>query len=360
MSNPFEKQETVEYGEIQREGEVVTTHTSTDPEERAFDEDWVSLPDLDERSSAILEEVVARWDANQQVEYLAMAEDLWPLYISGAVAREMGLSRPEIKAKASAIVEAYSSRLANGFARTPLAGKSIMEVLEIANENTLHGPGKEYWGEAGGEDDGQDDLPSTMFHQPATLEEISALEMKLDVKLPENYKQFLQASNGFGHNDDGIYNGYFPSPALFDTGMVRWVEEDYFQLPIELLELPQEIEQLGDVQERGEFGFDTALPVFDRVLEIGVRDIDNVWLVRPELVRQAKDAYKTMYKRANKKQKRTIDRAIEAFAGSKEEFNRLKWCCVTWASGGYATMASYMSFARYLEVVTASSMEKIS
>ncbi|KAF2100196.1 hypothetical protein NA57DRAFT_54295 [Rhizodiscina lignyota] len=214
--------------------------------------------------------------------------------------------------------------------------KSFQSLLQIANDNTISGAGKEYWEESG------DDPPKTLFKNPATAQEIATLEDRLGIALPNDYKEFLAISNGFGsgHLEDGIYNGYYPEPELFSVDKVNWNSEPYFQLPIDLLELPYEI-----------IGLASSFPDFDRVLEIGVRDVENTWLVRPELVERARVAYMEMYEKADDQQKKIIERAIEEFVGSKEAFEKLEWCCVRWSAGGAAAMRGHAGFRRYVEHV---------
>ncbi len=321
------------------------------------EDDWEPLPSLDQRTADILDQVVSRWDANQQVDYMCMAERLWPMYIPGMVAKAMHISKTDLKAKATQIIEAYQERLTNAFAVTPLADKSIKELLEIASENTLHAGGKEFWEEMGDLNDSHDSRPPTLLHEPASSEDIASLESKLGITLPDDFKEYLRVSNGFSASGGGIYNGYFPDPELYGTENVNWNHEEYFQLPVGLLTIPREIEELAGVQAKGTFNFATALPIFGPVLEIGVRDIDNLWVVQPELVRKAKDVYDVMYERASKEQKKVIEQAIVAFAGSREAYDGLDWCCAKWSSGGAATMTSYASFRRYLEITTAASAE---
>jgi hypothetical protein len=183
--------------------------------------------------------------------------------------------------------------------------------------------------------------------------------------LPEDYKEFLGISNGFGTGDymkDGIYNGYYPDPELLSTDKVNWNSEPYFQLPVELLDLPYEITRLACSKTKKTpdetLDFDTSLPLFDRVLEIGARDIDNIWLVRPELVEQARAAYMEMYEKADDQQKEIIEKAIEGFVGSKEAFEKMEWCCVKWSAGGAADMSGHAGFRRYIEDLVEDSMEE--
>ncbi|KAK5171241.1 uncharacterized protein LTR77_004385 [Saxophila tyrrhenica] len=324
-------------------------HSRTE-EEASTEDEWEAIPAVDKRTLEILQQVVDRWDANQQVDYMCMAERLWPMYISGMVAKAMGLDKQALKSKAANIIKAYGTRLSSPFASTQLANKSIKEILEIGSENTVRGAGKESWDE-------MDNPSQTLFHTPVSGENIADLEKRLEVTLPDDFKEFLQVSNGFGANGDGTFNGYFTDPEIYGTDEVRWNNEEYFQLPVDLLNIHREIEALAGIESKGHFSFDTALPLFGPVLEIGVRDVEHLWLVQPTLVRQAREAYDRMYARTNEEQKRTLDDAIVAFAGSRDAFDKLEWCCARWSSGGAAVMTSYASFRRYLEVVVTDSME---
>ena len=52
-------------------------------------------------------------------------------------------------------------------------------------------------------------------------------------------------------------------------------------------------------------------------------------------------------------QKAVIDRAIKAFAGSRDVFDRLEWVCLEVSTGSGPGTTGYPSFARYLEVTAA-------
>lgn len=233
---------------------------------------------------------------------------------------------------------------------------SLRDLLQTGNNNTISGPGTEYWVELGVAP------PRTLFRSPATAEDIARLEARLEITLPEDYKEFLAISNGFGtegamdesiYHGDGIYNGVYPDPGLFSTDGVNWNSEPAFQLPVDLLDLPYSITGLAESKNKssadGSQVWDTALPLFDRVLEIGVMDVENLWLVQPELVKQARAAYMEMYEKADDEQKKVIEKAIHGFVGSFEAFQKLEWCLVKWSSGGAAMMQGYAGFRRYIE-----------
>jgi hypothetical protein len=314
--------------------------------EAALGDRGIAVTQLDHQSADIVDQIVSRWMANQQIFCLTQAEQLWSLYIRGLLADAIGVSKDELTKKGETIINAFSGR----FKKNPepeFAAKSMEDLLQIGEKNTLHeGPGREYFVEA------KYDIPNTFFKSPATDQEIAELETDLETTLPEDYKEFLRITNGFGNNQDGVFDGYSPSAALYAINEVTWNDEAYFQLPVELLDLPRDIEDLAKKEKKvsgeGELSWDTPLPLFDRVLEIGTRDIDNLWLVHPQLVEECKIAYNEMFEKGDERQKKTIVMAMEAFAGSKDEFEKLEWCCVMWSSGGSASLSAYASFRHYL------------
>jgi hypothetical protein len=308
------------------------------------------VTDLDATAVDVLNRIVHRWHADHQVAYLADAEELWPCYIHGLIANAVGISHEELREKGQAILDAFSQRLQEGRKPSKFDQVGLKSLLQMLNDNTTSGSGKIYFEEA------DFDVPENLFRGPANEDEIAKLEDRLDIRLPEDYKEFLGISNGFGTftgMEDGIFNGYGPDPELYPVDKVNWNSEPYFQIPVQLIELPREIELLADTSTKtdtdGCLDWDTPLPLFDRVLEIGTRDIDNLWLVHPGLVAQAKVAYGQMYERANDSQRRLIDRAMESFAGSRAAFEKLEWCCVKWMSGGAACMSGHAGFRQYIQ-----------
>lgn len=69
---------------------------------------------------------------------------------------------------------------------------------------------------------GMEERPETLWKDPATKAEINEIEQRLEVDLPDDYKDFLKLSNGFGNNEDGIFNGIIVEPALYPTSEVQW------------------------------------------------------------------------------------------------------------------------------------------
>lgn len=241
----------------------------------------LSVSDLDATSMDLVKIIATGW-SRRMIDALVVAEQLWPFYIRGLLAEAVGISAEELKSKGENLVRAFSARLSRGYMENRLESKTLKELLEIGQKNTLTGPGLRHWEEMGG------GTPETMFKQPATRKQISELESRLETSLPQDYKEFMSITNGFGCGDDmqdGMYNGYFPDPELFATDKVAWLSEDWIALPFEMLKIPREIE---DPYRKPSEAWCTAMPMLNRVVHIGNRDIDDLWLVPPELVQEAK------------------------------------------------------------------------
>lgn len=312
------------------------------------------VSDLDATSMELVKMVAAGW-GRKMVDALVVAQQLWPYYTRGLLAEAVGISAEELKAKGENLARAFSARLTRGYMENGLETKTLKELLEIGEKNTLTGPGVRHWEEMGG------GIPKTMFKQPATHEQILELESRLGINLPQDYKTFLSITNGFGSGDttqDGVFNGYFPDPELFATEDVAWLSEDWIALPFEMLRIPREIE---DPYRKPSEAWDTAMPLLNRVVHVGNRDIDDLWLVHPELTQKAKLAYLEMLENGEEIQKKILHRAMKDFAGSMEQFMKLEWCCVKNSSGGAATAAVFSSFRSYLEsLVYDSGQDKMS
>lgn len=302
----------------------------------------LSISDLDATSRELTQMVADRW-GRRMIDALVVAEQLWPYHVRGLLAEALGVSAEELKSKGESLVRAFSDRLSRGCTENGLESKTLKELLEIGEKNTLTGPGVRHQEEMGGS------TTETMFKQPATSEQILELESRLGVSLPQDYKEFLVTTNGFGGKDGSIFNGYYPDPELFAADDVEWLSEDWIALPFEMLKIPREIED--PYRNPSPEAWDTAMPLVDRVVHVGNRDIDDLWLVPPGLVHKAKSAYLEMLEKGDAMEKKILQRAIKDFAGSMEQFMKLEWCCIKNTCGSGPACHVFSSFRSYLESV---------
>ncbi|KAH0360751.1 hypothetical protein KCU65_g9189, partial [Aureobasidium melanogenum] len=264
------------------------------------------------------------------------------IFMSGALARTWGLSDQELDSRAAELLEASRQRYWHGpSSRGP---ETISELLQSCNDDTI-ARSDLHWEEMG------EEKPTTLYRSPASDEQISNLEKRLNVTLPEDFKALLRISNGFRletHGFGGIWNGYFPGPYLRSVDEIDWLDYREYKLGFRQLTLPYSLEDYRNpTQTDGDTLPDT--PIFTDVICIASEDIDSIWLIPPQLMQQMRDHYKQLYQMVNDDGKRIIDRAVDDFAGSWDEYNKLDWGCVYWASGGAVQLECFKSFKAWLE-----------
>lgn len=285
-------------------------------ERRYEDEGLISIEDLMERFSH-------RMASNQQIVYLTQCRRAWGVMKDGVLARAVRVNDEKVQAYAKLLEEALEQRMRDG--RMKPEPLSMKQMLEALNDNTRTNPDSlEHY---------LDEPPESLFHDPATPQEIKEVEEQLGIELPADYKEFLAITDGF----EATWGGIIPDSPLYPVGEIRWFDddEDYF------------IDLTFDPFGTGKaFG---PLPTIGKAIEIGTEDIDNVWLLPPSKVREVQDWTSKVLEsdKHDEGLKKSLVEAVEDFAGSVEEFMKLEWFLVTWASGGAVSMEQYPSFTAF-------------
>jgi tetratricopeptide (TPR) repeat protein len=278
------------------------------------------------------------------------SREAWKLYKSGALRRALNVDEAALAAFADDFETALTERLTNGRSR-PATPHSVPELLEAAEHNTqavkINPDVQDYFAHARRD--------TTLLSSPATEEQIEKAEARLGISLPSDYTAFLRFSNGTTGHIWGHPLGDY-QPLLHSVDKLRWLdpaEEDYFtglnlDLPARWHNWP-----FAPPPTAKGFGSYPEHFVIGRALEIGTEDIDNVWLLPPSTVTPIKDAVKKLLndESLSELDKNSVRTAIVDFAGSEDEWERLEWACVTWASGGTAAMFIYPGFTAYLQDV---------
>ncbi|THW19694.1 hypothetical protein D6D23_07145 [Aureobasidium pullulans] len=292
-------------------------------------------PINDEKVQEILGVIVKRFSPHYTWRDLNLIDSprCAPLFISGALARAFNATDQQLDSHAKKLLEASQQRYWQGF--TPSVPYTIPELLQECNNASVD-KSDDHWVEM------DEEKSMSLFKPPATEEDISNLEKRLDTTLPEDFKAFLRVSNGFG----GIWNGHFPGPPLHSTEKIDCINPGEYELTFDQLTLPYEVMTHKNI-ETGKEDF-IGSPVFEKVIEIASYDIDSVWLIPPPLMRKMRDHYKKLYNMADDHGKRTIERSVDDFAGSWEQWEKLEWGCVYWAAGGSAQLDSFKSFKAWL------------
>ena len=96
----------------------------------------------------------------------------------------------------------------------------MRKILERIDYNNRHNSGLEDRSDDedySDEEEYSDDDVDNFWKQPATTEQIADAEKRLDVKLPDDYKEFLRTINGYGT----MHGGTLREPLLHSVGEIR-------------------------------------------------------------------------------------------------------------------------------------------
>jgi len=98
----------------------------------------------------------------------------------------------------------------------------VEELIQIISYNILNNQAvKNWWNELYGPEE-EGNHPTAILKDPLSRSDIAALETRLNISLPDDYKEFLATTNGLGASWDGITEG----PPLFPASEVRWISEE--------------------------------------------------------------------------------------------------------------------------------------
>ncbi|KAH6951681.1 hypothetical protein HG530_014957 [Fusarium avenaceum] len=245
------------------------------------------------------------------ISFLAGRHELCAILSTGILAEKVPVDTDKLKNLGKEVIETFAERFTGGRKPHKAESKPMKELLLELERNTK-AKSKEFWVEM------DKPGPETLFMlPPATDEQISNLEKKLKLTLPEDYKEFLKISNGFG----GTWNGYHPDPPLHGVDDVDWVFEG---LEICYLELHEPLSGCNELRVPGE---ELEWPSSGVTVEIGREDTLSVLLVTPENTKKILEAYKKAMEGSEtpEEAKKQNMKVIEARYGSFEQMQKLEW-----------------------------------
>jgi hypothetical protein len=286
-------------------------------------------------------EMIAKSLNYSQIACLIQSRRAWSMLSDGVLLK---IDKDKVELFAKQLEEAVTERLEKGKQSFP--DLTMKQLVDLIDKNTRTNPASvEYFRECDNE------IPSTILHDPASASLIAATEKRLETTLPDDYKEYLSVTNG----NDPAFGGIILEAPLWKCEDIRWFQddEDYFSdLPIDI-----PADMCSITHQTTNDGLDW--PKIGRGIIIGMEDIDSTFLIAPATVNNVKDKVRSLLEsedeRVTQQVKDSVKQSVESFAGSMEAFEKLDWCCVTWASGGAASMHGYKSFKAYLWDVTESS-----
>ncbi|KAF2652349.1 hypothetical protein K491DRAFT_719025 [Lophiostoma macrostomum CBS 122681] len=305
-------------------------------------------------ASLILSKIAKHLDAKTQLE-LGQSPALWTFLRTRALTTALELSSPENSTFETQVLDAVSQRLTHGRQDAPsVATLDLKGTLLAMQHNTQTNTEAVDWFQ-----EMRYPVPETLFRDPATAADIAALEDRLGVRLPEDYKDFLRLSNGFGAAFGGI-SFEAPLHGAADVKRVPGDESDGWRdlLPLEVPGEP--VWKLCGVE------YDDW-PKISWAIEIGTQDIYNTWLVPPSVVSQVKEKVAAALARGEDNVKTEVDertkenlrRRILDWAGSWEVWEGLEWCTMCWTAGSGPEMRCWPTFNGYLERVAGQGLRSL-
>jgi len=268
------------------------------------------------------------WLENRQG--LEHCPEIWKMLRSANLGTALGVREADIDAFVKEGCALIKQRSTQGPARA-YADKTMAELVRMMNENFL----------AERENEGKDDVP-TLFKAGASEAQITALEERLarspaeddpsnprvmlpGKQLPDDYKDFLRASNGiqFAFNEEDVF---FAAEDVEPEG--AWMHNlDYTLFPsvTDYTYGSDEDEVLEEIP-LGEYTCFT----------IGTGDGEgNVTLIPPESVRPVVEKFEKVYADASERNKRVCERAALDLYGGLDQLRKLEWLCIEFQHSAY-------------------------
>jgi len=292
----------------------------------------------EERVVRALEQIAEHFDG--YIGALIQHRKIWPLLASGVIAQQLGVDDAELCATAEDVVETVRIRLEQGRQKGDHEGTPITELLERLVENTRKNAGSLY-------EESHEDPPESYLHKPATEEDIRDMEKRLKISpLPDDYKEFLLASNGL----ESVYDGQGMIAPLSSTQNVVLSDlPSDVEVPLQLVE-----DSTGTAQLVREFGYD-EWPSATKHIEIGRTNEPAYLLTDPSDVKATIKAYKKALAsdKVTDVMKAETTRAIEDLYGSMEAFEKMEWAMMY--TVGFQPGCPVGTFRNWLEEAVRSS-----
>ncbi|KAI1064362.1 hypothetical protein LB506_007546 [Fusarium annulatum] len=247
------------------------------------------------------------------ISRLAGRHDLSGLLVTGVLARKVPVDKRKIEALGKDVVATFAERFSKGRKPLDIESKPMNDVLLELERNTKP-KSLSYWEEM------EQDPPETLFNlPPATDEQISSLEKRLKVTLPDDYKEFLKITNGFG----GTWNGFHLDPPLHSVDDVQW-SDPLFEVPYVQFHKNISGVLVLDLPKRDDW------PNSGPNIEIGREDVLGILLITPDCTKKVLEAYDTALEGSDisEDDKKQEMKVIEAHYGSYDEMKKLDWATI--------------------------------
>ncbi|KAF5607574.1 hypothetical protein FPANT_827 [Fusarium pseudoanthophilum] len=310
----------------------------------------------EDKARELFMKVSERFHTEEQVEQLACSRGAWKQILAAPERPLLDFLNIHAAKLRPAVVRACQmaeNRLQSG-PRRRYAGQSIEKLVHTISENTFkncpYGRLDAYR-----PPDNLRNRPKDadgLLQRGCTVSGIRALEKRLGVTLPEDYKEFLSITNGLG----SMWDGQNLVDYLAGAQEVNWQEVDFLEgneLP--LLSSDEPLPGTGNMLEWPSFEKSRCI-----CLSGDINDEDragHLFLIGQDRLQPAKDYFFKTYEERNNIQRRELERLVQETYGSMENFRNLEWGLISWTAWDF-TVCPFNGIWDFLEQMAEASLRE--
>ncbi|RGP65258.1 hypothetical protein FSPOR_7392 [Fusarium sporotrichioides] len=313
---------------------------------------------LDQGTEAreLFDKVCERIEAYEMIEQLVCSRLVWSKIILTPHLPMLGMLNihpAKVRPAISRAVQMAENRLKTG-PRRRYSKQSIEELAHTISKNTFENCPYDILDvnrppdqprRRPGNNDG-------LFRPGCSSADIVALEKRLKIQLPEDYKKFLSVTNGL----EPIWNGQNALCYLAKAEDVGWQDLDFLE--------GNEIPLLRDDEPQAHAGNMLSWPTPETLQGMCLSgDLDqheangHVFLVGPDIVQPAKDYFFSVYQQRNESQRGELDNLVQETWGSMEVFRDLDYVLMCWTPWDLR-FCPFKDFRDFLEQMAEVSLQK--
>nr|RBQ92588.1 hypothetical protein FVER53263_08814 [Fusarium verticillioides] len=310
----------------------------------------------EDKTRELLMKVCDRFDTEEQVEQLACSRAAWKQILAvpeRPLLEFLSVHAAKLRPAVIRACQMSENRLQGG-PRRRYAGRSIEKLVNIISKNTFKNCPYDTLDVYRPHDNLRNRPKDTdgLLRRGCTVSDIQALEKRLGVTLPEDYKEFLSISNGL----DSIWDGQNLVDYLAGAQDVNWQEVDFLEgneLP--LLSSHEPLAGTGNMLEWPNFEKSRRI-----CLSGDINDEDragHLFLIGQDRLQPAKDYFFKTYEERNDTQRRELDRLVQETYGSMEIFKNLEWGLISWTAWDF-TVYPFNGIQDFLEQMAEASLRQ--
>lgn len=283
--------------------------------------------DKQDEAQDVLERICARFHMEEQVEQLACSRAAWKTYLaapSRPLLELLGIHAAKLRSAVNRVVHMAEERMDTG-PRRRYQGYDIERLAQEVSVNTFHNAPYDTMNTFRplGDPRVAPETKHGLLRPGCSLVEITALEERLGVELPSDYKKILALTNGLG----SMWDGQNMSDYLASSQNVCWKDVD-MDFPLNLLPDSNPRWYRQDAMAWPEF------PANSRgiCLHGGARKEDaggDLWLLPRATIQLSLDYFFKTYEERSSSQREELDRVVQELYGSLEAFRNMDFALGT-------------------------------